>query len=274
MDEVVHPSLRRGAHSNPKSGARPIHLPWNARRSRQPLLLAGTAELSPPTFCTFRRELSSLRRTVSRRGAPRCPRVVERRERTAADHPYGSPSAALRPPASRCRPGRLQNAFDGLRPGRLTRSGRTRSSVAADHAVGPTAVAGFWRSPGENPASVAPSVRAGPRGCSVMGLTLRAQPVGAPTVPQRPHRAGRQADGHARRSRKLFESLRPRLAGSDACTPATVSGRLTNDALITALLWTFGQALGADFDARTREAWRLALAAIAAVMQEGAATAE
>jgi putative transposase len=29
-----------------------------------------------------------------------CPGVVERRERTADDHPHGSPSAALRPPAS------------------------------------------------------------------------------------------------------------------------------------------------------------------------------
>jgi ECF sigma factor len=34
------------------------------------------------------------------------------------------------------------------------------------------------------------------------------------------------------------------------------------------------QALGADFDARTREAWRLVLTAVAAVMQEGAATPE
>jgi putative transposase len=43
-------------------------------------------------------------------------------------------------------PWRLQNAFDGLRPARLTRSVRTRGSVAADYADGPTAVAGFWRS--------------------------------------------------------------------------------------------------------------------------------
>ena len=32
----------------------------------------------------------------------------------------------------------------------------------------------------------------------------------------------------------------------------------------------FTQALGADFDVRTREAWRLALQAVAAVMQEAA----
>ncbi len=71
-----------------------------------------------------------------------------------------------------------------------------------------------------------------------------------------------------------FESLRPRLArlgrlhASYGVLPAHY------DTLITALLWAFGQALGADFDARTREAWRLALAAVAAVMQEGAATPE
>jgi hemoglobin-like flavoprotein len=71
-----------------------------------------------------------------------------------------------------------------------------------------------------------------------------------------------------------FESLRPRLArlgrlhASYGVLPAHY------DSLITALLWAFGQALGADFDARTREAWRLALAAVAAVMQEGAATLE
>jgi hemoglobin-like flavoprotein len=46
------------------------------------------------------------------------------------------------------------------------------------------------------------------------------------------------------------------------------------DSLIAALLWAFGQALGADFDARTREAWRLVLTAVAAVMQEGAAALE
>ena len=56
-----------------------------------------------------------------------------------------------------------------------------------------------------------------------------------------------------------FESLRPRLPrlgrlhASYGVLPADY------DTLITALLWAFGQALGADFDARTREAWRLAL---------------
>ena len=71
-----------------------------------------------------------------------------------------------------------------------------------------------------------------------------------------------------------FESLRPRPAGLGRLHASYGVRPAHYDALITALLWAFGQALGADFDARTREAWRLALAAIAAVMQEGAATAE
>ena len=76
------------------------------------------------------------------------------------------------------------------------------------------------------------------------------------------------------RSLDHFESLCPRLARLGRLHASYGVRPARYDALITALLWAFGQALGADFDARTREAWRLALAAIAAVMQEGAATAE
>ena len=43
------------------------------------------------------------------------------------------------------------------------------------------------------------------------------------------------------------------------------------DMVVTAALWAFGQAMGPDFDARAREAWRIALTEVAAVMQEGAA---
>ena len=71
-----------------------------------------------------------------------------------------------------------------------------------------------------------------------------------------------------------FESLRPRLARLGRLHAGYGVLPADYDTLITALLWAFGQALGADFDARTREAWRLALAAVAAVMQEGAATPE
>ena len=46
------------------------------------------------------------------------------------------------------------------------------------------------------------------------------------------------------------------------------------DTLVAAMLWAFAQALGPDFDARAREAWRVALAAVTAVMQEGAAVAK
>jgi hemoglobin-like flavoprotein len=38
----------------------------------------------------------------------------------------------------------------------------------------------------------------------------------------------------------------------------------------TALIWAIGQALGADFDSATRDAWRLALADVCAAMLEGA----
>ena len=68
-----------------------------------------------------------------------------------------------------------------------------------------------------------------------------------------------------------FESVRARLTelgrlhASYGVLPAHY------DTLVDALLWAFAQALGPDFDTRTREAWRLALARVAAVMQEGAA---
>jgi hemoglobin-like flavoprotein len=71
-----------------------------------------------------------------------------------------------------------------------------------------------------------------------------------------------------------FESLRPRLARLGRLHASYGVLPPDYDTLITALLWAFGQALGADFDARTREAWRLALAAVAAVMQESAGTPE
>jgi hypothetical protein len=59
------------------------------------------------TFCTFRRELSSLRWTISRLRTANLPRGVERRDGTADDHPHDdhwARSAALRPPASESRP--------------------------------------------------------------------------------------------------------------------------------------------------------------------------
>jgi hemoglobin-like flavoprotein len=41
------------------------------------------------------------------------------------------------------------------------------------------------------------------------------------------------------------------------------------DTLSTALLWSIGQALGANFDTPTRDAWRLAINAICAAMKAG-----
>ena len=74
---------------------------------RSPPTLRRSAELSPRTFCIFRRELSSPTDHSQVGERPACLRGVERRQRTADDHPhdnYGPPSAALRPPASGSRP--------------------------------------------------------------------------------------------------------------------------------------------------------------------------
>jgi hemoglobin-like flavoprotein len=43
--------------------------------------------------------------------------------------------------------------------------------------------------------------------------------------------------------------------------------------LVTAFLWALGQALGPDFDAPARDAWRAVLTAVSSAMQEGAAGA-
>ena len=44
-------------------------------------------------------------------------------------------------------------------------------------------------------------------------------------------------------------------------------------AVVSAFLWALGQALGPDFDAPTREAWRAVLTAVSRTMQEAAAGA-
>ena len=71
-----------------------------------------------------------------------------------------------------------------------------------------------------------------------------------------------------------LESIRPRLLelGRLHASYGIQSGHY--ETLVTALLWAFGQALGPDFDARAREAWRVALSAVTAVMQEGASVVE
>ena len=67
-----------------------------------------------------------------------------------------------------------------------------------------------------------------------------------------------------------LESIRPRLVelGRLHASYGIQPGHY--ETLVTAMLWAFGQALGPDFDARARDAWREALSAVAAVMQAGA----
>jgi hemoglobin-like flavoprotein len=63
-----------------------------------------------------------------------------------------------------------------------------------------------------------------------------------------------------------FESIRPKLEelGRKHATYGVRPEQYKT--LATALLWTFNEALGADFDARTSEAWRIALTTISTAM--------
>jgi hemoglobin-like flavoprotein len=67
-----------------------------------------------------------------------------------------------------------------------------------------------------------------------------------------------------------FESIRPRLADLGRQHAGYGVRPEQYDTITTALLWAIGQALGADFDSPTREAWKLALTAVSAAMIEGA----
>jgi hemoglobin-like flavoprotein len=66
-----------------------------------------------------------------------------------------------------------------------------------------------------------------------------------------------------------FESIRPRLANLGRQHAGYGVRPEQYDTITTALLWAIGQALGADFDAPTREAWKLALTAVSTAMIEG-----
>jgi hemoglobin-like flavoprotein len=63
-----------------------------------------------------------------------------------------------------------------------------------------------------------------------------------------------------------FDSIRPKLVelGRNHATYGVRDEQY--DVLKTALLWTLSQALGADFDDRTSEAWSVALTAVNEVM--------
>jgi hemoglobin-like flavoprotein len=67
-----------------------------------------------------------------------------------------------------------------------------------------------------------------------------------------------------------LESIRPRLLELGRLHASYGIQARHYDTLVAAMLWAFGQALGPDFDTRARDAWREALAAVTAVMQEGA----
>jgi len=67
-----------------------------------------------------------------------------------------------------------------------------------------------------------------------------------------------------------FDSIRPRLAELGHQHVGYGVRLEQYDTVSAALIWAIGQALGADFDSATRDAWRLALADVCAAMREGA----
>lgn len=67
-----------------------------------------------------------------------------------------------------------------------------------------------------------------------------------------------------------FDLVRPRLLELGRLHAAYGVTSAHYETLVTSILWAFGQALGPDFDAHARDAWRAALDEVAAVMQEGA----
>ena len=69
-----------------------------------------------------------------------------------------------------------------------------------------------------------------------------------------------------------LDSMRPRLIELGRVHATYGVAPAHYETLVTAMIWAFTQALGPDFDTRTREAWRLALVRVAAVMQEGASS--
>jgi hemoglobin-like flavoprotein len=67
-----------------------------------------------------------------------------------------------------------------------------------------------------------------------------------------------------------FDAIRPRLADLGRQHAGYGVRAEQYDTIVTALLWALGQALGADFDPLTRDAWNTALQAVTAAMKEGA----
>jgi nitric oxide dioxygenase len=67
-----------------------------------------------------------------------------------------------------------------------------------------------------------------------------------------------------------FESIRPKLEELGRKHASYGVRPEQYETLTRALLWTLGEALGADFDQRTSEAWKNALGAISETMKSGA----
>jgi hemoglobin-like flavoprotein len=67
-----------------------------------------------------------------------------------------------------------------------------------------------------------------------------------------------------------FESIRPKLEDLGRKHASYGVRPEQYETLTTALLWTLGEALGADFDQHTSEAWKNALDAISQAMKSGA----
>jgi hemoglobin-like flavoprotein len=67
-----------------------------------------------------------------------------------------------------------------------------------------------------------------------------------------------------------FESIRPQLEELGRKHASYGVRPEQYETLTRALLWTLGEALGADFDQRTSEAWKNALGAISEAMKSGA----
>jgi len=68
-----------------------------------------------------------------------------------------------------------------------------------------------------------------------------------------------------------FEIMAPRLAALGRQHAGYGVRPHHYDTVTTAIVWALGQAIGADFDLATREAWRAALTAISNVMRDAGA---
>jgi len=65
-----------------------------------------------------------------------------------------------------------------------------------------------------------------------------------------------------------FDEMRPRLASLGRQHAEYGVRPEQYEAVATALVWAIGQALGTDFDCRTRDAWTVALEAVSAAMRD------